>query len=81
MDFSANAVMNELIFPPHSSQGDMQCINITLLSDILIESNEDFVVELNSNDPAVTVSEATDLAIIIIIDVPDPQGILNNESY
>ena len=74
VDFSTNAVTNLLTFPPQSFQGDMQCINVSLLSDILIEFDEDFVVELNSNDPAVTVSEDTDLAIIIIVDVPDPQG-------
>ena len=76
VDFTADEVTNELTFPPHSSEGDMQCISITLLNDILIEFDEDLVVELNSNDPVVTISEATDLAIIIIMDVLDPQGII-----
>ena len=35
-------------------------------------------MELNTNDPAVVISEDADLSIITIIDVPHPNGIIVN---
>ena len=63
------------MFPPGSTQGDIVCASFILFPDILLELNEDFVVELNTNDPAVVISEYDDLAIITIVDIPDPNGI------
>ena len=62
------------MFPAGSAQGDISCIKFNLFTDILLELDEDFVVELNTNDPAVVISEDADLTIITIIDVPDPNG-------
>lgn len=68
----------ELFFPPGSIQGDIQCITINLLADVLLEVPENFVVELFTTDPAVIIPEASDIAIITINNVLDPQG--NNHS-
>ena len=65
---------SDSLFPPNSIQGTTQCIEFQLFHDILLEVEEDFVVELNTYDPALIVSEAADLTIITIIDVPHPQG-------
>lgn len=62
------------MFSANSSQGDVQCITVNLFTDILLEVEENFVVELDNVDPVVTISQDADLAIITIIDVPDPQG-------
>ena len=45
-----------------------------LLNDTLLEVEENFVVELDNIDPVVTIAQDADLAIVSIIDVPDPQG-------
>lgn len=74
MDFNLSTP-SELMFPPGSSQGDIVCALFILFPDILLELNEDFVVELNTNDPAVVISEYADLTIITIVDIPDPDGI------
>ena len=65
-----------LVFSPGSIQGSTQCIEVQLFHDILLEAEEDFVLELNTFDPALIVSEDADLAIVTIIDVPHPQGII-----
>ena len=62
------------MFPVNSSQGDIQCITINLFNDTLLEVEENFVVELDNIDPVVTIVQDADLAIVSIIDVPDPQG-------
>ena len=73
MDFNSSTT-GDLLFPPGSGQGDVQCITINLLSDIFFEVPENFVIELFSTDSAVTIPESADIAIITINDVPDPQG-------
>ena len=74
MDFNSSS-SGDLLFPPGSTQGALQCITISLLSDIFFEVPENFVIELFSSDVAVTIPESADIAIITINDVPDPQGI------
>ena len=64
----------ELFFLPGSVEGDIQCITINLLADVLLEVPENFVVELYTTDPAVTIPEASDIAIITINNVLDPRG-------
>ena len=73
MDFNSSS-SGDLLFPPGTTQGALQCITISLLSDIFFELPENFVVELFSSDVAVTIPESADIAIITISDVPDPQG-------
>ena len=63
-----------VIFPRNSSSGDVECITIELLTDRFLEVPENFVTNLNTDDPAVTVDLAADLTIITIFDVPDPNG-------
>ena len=73
IDFNSSSP-SVLMFPVNSSQGDVQCITINLFNDTLLEVEENFVVELDNIDPVVTIIQNADLAIISIIDVPDPQG-------
>ena len=63
-----------VIFPRNSVSGDVECITIELLTDRFLEVPENFVTNLNTDDPAVTVDLAADLTIITILDVPDPNG-------
>ena len=58
-------------------EGDIQCFSINLLSDILLEVTENFVVELFTTDPAVTVPESADIAVFTVNDVLDPRGRYN----
>ena len=75
VDFNSSA-SSEIFYPLSSTQGDIRCISINLLTDVLLEVPENFIVELITNDPAVTIPETSDIAIININDVPDPQGII-----
>ena len=63
-----------LFFLLGSIEEDIQCITINLLADVLLEVPENFVVELFTADPAVTIPEASDIAIITINNVLDPRG-------
>ena len=72
-DFNTST-SGEILFPPSSTQGDIQCFSINILNDILYEVPENFIIELDTNDPAVTIPEHSDIAIITINDVPDPRG-------
>jgi hypothetical protein len=63
-----------VVFPQNSASGDVECITIELLTDRFLEVPENFVTNLNTDDPAVTVDLAADLTIITIFDVPDPNG-------
>lgn len=73
IDFNSSSP-SVLMFPVNSSQGDIQCITINLLNDALLEVEENFVVELDNIDPVVTITQDADIAIVSIIDVPDPHG-------
>ena len=63
-----------MVFPQNSVSGAVECITIELLTDRFLEVPENFVTNLNTDDPAVTVDLAADLTIITIFDVPDPNG-------
>ena len=58
------------MFPHGSSPGDTLCITFSLLNDSLFESNENFVVELNTGDQSVMISEDANLAVVTIRDIP-----------
>ena len=73
IDFNSS-LTGELMFPPGSSVGDIQCLTINLLSDLLVEADENFVLELFTSDPAVSVPESADIAVFTINDVLDPRG-------
>ena len=73
MDFNGTTSY-PVTFSPSSSNGETQCIFISLFSDIFFEVPENFVVELITFDPAVTVNQDANIAIFTIIDVPDPNG-------
>ena len=73
MDFDVRGPA-AVTFPPNSISGDIECITIELLTDRFLEIPENFVTNLNTIDPAVTVDLTADLTIITIIDVPDPNG-------
>jgi hypothetical protein len=64
-----------VVFPQNSVSGAVECITIELLTDRFLEVPENFVTNLNTDDPAVTVDLAADLTIITIFDVPDPNAI------
>ena len=74
VDFNVSSTFGLLFFLAGSVQGEVQCFTINLLTDLLFEVPENFVVELFTDDPAVTVTETSDIAIITINDVPDPRG-------
>ena len=73
VDFNSS-MSGELLFPPGSTIGDVQCLTINLLPDLLLEVDENFVLELFTTDPAVTVPESADIAVFTINDVLDPRG-------
>lgn len=73
VDFNSSTP-DTLVFPPNSNPHDTQCIAINLLNDTLLEVAENFIVELNTNDPAVTITGDANLAIITIVDIPHPLG-------
>lgn len=73
MDFSVRGPA-DVTFLSGSISGDMQCVTIQLLTDRFLESPENFVAQLNTNDSALVVDLDADLTIVTIIDVPDPDG-------
>lgn len=73
VDFSG-PTMSTLAFPPDSNPGASQCIAINLLFDNFAEATENFIVELRSNDSAVSIPTGGDLVIINIQDMPNPIG-------
>ena len=70
IDFVSSIDMPDSIFPLDSSLDDTLCITISLLNDTFFESNEDFIVELDTGDPSVMISEDANLAVVTIRDVP-----------
>ena len=74
IDFATSSIaapdMSDSVFLLDSSPGDTLCITISLLNDTLFESNEDFVVELNTGDPSLTILEHANLAVVTITDIP-----------
>ena len=75
LDFIVTTAVSDIIiilFPVISSLGNTRCITITLINDTLFEANEDFVVELRTNDPSVMISENANLAVVTIEDTLNP---------
>ena len=70
IDFVSSVDTSDSVFALDSSPGDALCITINLLNDTLFESNEDLIVELNTGDPSVMISEDANLAVVTIQDVP-----------
>ena len=73
LDFSGPTT-STLTFPVSSIPGTTQCIVISLLFDNFAETTENFLVELRSNDSAVTIPSGGHLVIINIRDMPNPLG-------
>ena len=70
IDFVSSIDTSDSVFPLDSSPGDALCTMISLINDTLFEFNEDFIVELNTGDPSVMISEDANLAVVTIQDVP-----------
>lgn len=77
MDFN-DSTSYAVAFPPNSSVGTVQCIEISLFNDVLFELEENFIVELMTHDPALTINEETNVGILSIVDIPHPDGKIQN---
>lgn len=61
-------------FPPGSSTGHIQCVNVTIVKDDIPEENEMFSVELSSSDTSVELNRSFTVVIIINDDSKYPLG-------
>ena len=59
-------VSMDVVFPDGTSNGVMQCIDVTIIDDSEIERNETFIVILTASSPAVNLGSA--VATITITD-------------
>ena len=66
MDFNTSDSL-QLVFPPNNSLNDLQCIDILLLNDRLLEDPEIFIFHIISTDPAVIINTTNDLIVITIL--------------
>ena len=57
-----------LSFMPGSSDGDTVCINVTVLSDDLVESKEDFTVGLTLNTIDDGIQFGNNITAVTLID-------------
>ena len=52
------SVSTDVVFSAGTSNGGMQCINVTIIDDSEIEGDETFTVTLTTSSPAVTLGNA-----------------------
>jgi len=65
----------ELVFP-NPSNGSMEaCLDITIIDDMAVESNETFLVILSSSDPDVRLQN--NISVITIVDAGDSKFTLH----
>lgn len=79
-DFDPFSMVNIIFLP---SGPTVQCVNITIFRDFLVEmTNEQFffVISPTQADPAVQVSPSDDRATIVIIDEPDGRVVFSKIS-
>ena len=57
-----------LTFPPGSSNGDMECLEISINDDDILENSELFEVELTTTETYVTVNSEFDEILVTIRD-------------
>ena len=55
-----------MIFATGSSDGDEECVNITILEDDALETSETFTVTLTTSDPDVMID--TNVTTVVILD-------------
>ena len=68
MDYAEVMSMN-LTFPAHSNDGDIQCLNISILDDALVEGSETFTVILSvPTTTGLVVTTENSMTTITIID-------------
>ena len=60
------AVTSDVIFATRSSDGDEECVNITILEDDALETSETFTVTLTTSDLDVMID--TNVTTVIILD-------------
>ena len=51
-------VSMDVVFPVGTSNGGMQCINVTIIDDSTMEGDETFTVTLTTSSPVVTLGNA-----------------------
>ena len=52
------SVSMDVVFPASTSNGDMQCIDVTIMDDSEMEGDETFTVALTTSSPVVTLGNA-----------------------
>ena len=57
----------DYVFPVGSGEGSMQCINVSIIDDALLEGNETFIIELMASD--VDVLTPANITIVTITSV------------
>ena len=70
-----------LSFMPGSSDGDMVCYNVTILSDDLVESEEDFTVELTLNTIDDGIQFGNNITAVTLIDSNGMYIWLHSENF
>lgn len=62
------AVDTQLTFQPQpEGQTSMQCVDVPIVNDDILEANESFIVELRSDNPDIVADTSADSATIEII--------------
>ena len=61
--------MNEpVVFQPVDSVGSMDCVNVTIVDETVVEIDETFLISLTSDDPAVNPYPTEQATVTIIND-------------
>ena len=52
------SVSKDVVFPAGTSNGSMQCINVTIIEDSAMEGDKAFTVSMNTSSPLVAIGNA-----------------------
>ena len=66
-----------LTFPNPSNSGSKSCVNITIINDMVVESNETFSAILSTSDPNVRLQN--NVSVITIVDAGDSKFITHKK--
>ena len=60
--------LNETLeFPAESSLGTRICVNVTIVNDVRVESEEDFSISLSSIDPVIIIDPDSEVLNVTIL--------------
>lgn len=64
-------MITNLTFPANSSSGDMECLNVTIIEDTLLEGDETFTVSLE----LLTIGKGVQLGnSVVVVSIVDNEG-------